>query len=129
MFAAGLRRASTCSTCAWTFERGEGHWIGGAEINMIATYWVGCLTFLAIHVVFGMSMTSLVAAALFTIAVSLVLYRVSRSLFVALDFLADPVPDDEQDDDRRSGDGGAGDPIPLFPAPRATSPRGDVAAR
>jgi uncharacterized protein (DUF983 family) len=90
VFLARFRSERRCDACGWFFERGEGHWIGGSEINMIATFWTACPLFIGANVAFGFSWISLVLAGAFTVAFSLAIYRPSRCLFIAFDYLVDP---------------------------------------
>jgi len=82
---------------------------------MIATYWIACIGFITLHRYIELSAVTMVLAGASTVGLSLLTYRGSRSLFVAFDFLADPVPDPGPgpDDD-------LGDDAPRFRGPAPT---------
>ena len=108
----GLRRAPECSTCRWPLERGAGHWLGGSEICMVATFWIVCLAAITFHRFVPLSWVTMTFTAAATVGVSLAVYRVSRSLFCALDYAIDPVAE-------RSGDGDSPDRGVPVPPPRS----------
>ena len=99
MFQRGMRRAERCSACAWRFERCEGHWVGGSELHMLITFGVGTLCVLPVVLLTRFSPWTLALAAVVHTAFSLAIYRWSRSLFLALDYLLDP-SDGSGGDDR-----------------------------
>lgn len=121
-----FRGRATCAACGWRLERGPGHWVGGTEINILATYGIAVPLFTAVVLLFGLSAVTLTATALFTVAFPLLTYRHSRALFFALDYAIDPTPDPSEAGPR----GPSGDPRdhpepdapPPPPAPRAPSP-------
>jgi hypothetical protein len=73
--------------------RCEGHWIGGAEINVCATFVAGVVVVGGALLVFGTSPLVYGAGALFVVAFGLCAQRRSRALFFAIDYLVDPVLD------------------------------------
>jgi len=108
-----------CDACGWLFERGDGHWIGGSEINMIVTFWTACPLFIAASLTLGFSWGILVLAGAFTVAFSLAIHRPSRCLFIAIDHLFDPRPDPSDD----GGDGPGGPATrPGVPPPQRRVP-------
>ena len=122
VFLRGLESERRCGVCSWRLERGPGHWVGGSEINMLVTFPAGGVVVGAAVLIGGMGPVSVVAVAAATVAVSLLFYRRSRSLFLALDYLVDPTPDPA------TGTGGEtllrdGDPPPS-PAPAPAARRG-----
>jgi len=115
VFVHRFRSERRCDACGWVFERCEGHWVGGSEINMIVTFWTACPLFIAISLTFGLGWITLVFAGAFTVAFSLAIHRPSRCLFIALDHLVDPRLDpSEGGGDRRSA--------PLDPPDRPDLP-------
>ena len=124
MFRRGMRRAERCSACAWRFERCEGHWVGGSELHMLITFGVGALCVLPV-VLFGrVGPWTLALAAVVHTTFSLAIYRWSRSLFLALDYLLDPSSASGEDDRDRDVLYSPPDPQPRsgararLPAPR-----------
>jgi uncharacterized protein (DUF983 family) len=97
-------RVERCASCRWKFERGEGHWVGGSEVHMFASYLLSvfvCLPFLLFAARTPWRMPLLVGL---HVAVSVVGFRFARAIFLALDVYFDPVrpaPPDDDDDDRR----------------------------
>ena len=89
-----FRGERDCSVCGWRLERCEGHWIGGTEVNMLLTFPAGVITLGAFGYFFGWSLWTPVFGALFTIPFSLAVFRRSRCLFYAVDYLFDPTRDD-----------------------------------
>jgi len=120
-----FRSERRCDACGWWFERGAGHWIGGSEINMIATYWAACITFISASAFFGFSWVLLVLAGAFTIAFSLAIHRPSRCLFIACDYLVDPLYDPTDGDDEGPEDPPPGPGVPPL---RTTIPDDDTRA-
>ena len=116
VFHHGFRSEKHCDACGWFFERGPGHWVGGSEINMVITFWASCITFISLNSLVGFSWVSLVLAAAFTITFSLLIYRPSRCVFFAFDYLIDPRIDASHGDEGRGGepapDAPAGPPAP-----------------
>jgi len=128
VFHTGFVSEKRCDACGWWFERGPGHWVGGSEVNMLLTYWAACITFITLNVVVGFSWVSLVLAGAFTIGFSLLIYRVSRCLFFALDYLIDPQLDASHGE--ADGDDGASPPeAPLAPTLTPGAPAGDGRAQ
>jgi hypothetical protein len=105
--------------CGWRLVRGEGHWIGGAEINLVATFLAGMAVSGGLVVLLGFGWPALVLGGAFMVAYSLRTQRHSRSVFYALDYLVDPVPDPDPT-------GGPGrellEPRPDRPAPSGGTP-------
>ena len=95
-------RKDICGHCGWKFERGEGHWIGGSEVHMLASY--GISTVIAVPVIIFVKPTPLLLSAVIAghVLLSLLLFRFSRALFLGLDYMCDPgapeSPDDGFDD-------------------------------
>lgn len=97
----GLEGRRDCAACGWRLVRSDGHWIGGAEINICATFVVGVLVAGAALFAFGNEPLVYAAGALFVTAFGLAAQRRSRALFFAVDYLIDPLADD----DERTGPG------------------------
>ncbi len=88
---------------------------------MIATFWIACIAFIVLHRFVALSVVTMVFAGATTVALSLLMYRRSRSIFVALDFLADPVLDAGQGPDDRELGGVR--PLRPGPTPARLAPR------
>lgn len=99
LFRRFFRRAETCSCCGWTFERGEGHWVGGSEVHMFASYGLSVLFCVPIVVFAGTTPVALGAVVATHVVVSLVVFRYSRAVFLGLDYYFDPAPPPGKDDD------------------------------
>ena len=92
-------RAERCSRCGWIHERGEGHWVGGSEVHMLASYLFSVVLFGPLVVLSGFSMAGCAAAVAGNIAFSLLFYRYSRAIFLVADYCIDPDPARRGDDD------------------------------
>ena len=93
VFVRGVESARVCPDCGWRLERCHGHWVGGNEINLLATFPVGIAAFAVSALAFGLGPVSVTLATIATGTFSLAFYRSSRGLFFALDYLIDPAPD------------------------------------
>ncbi len=93
VFARGVETEAACGVCGWRFERCPGHWVGGNEINVLATFPAGIAAYAVAVLAFGAGALALGLATAATVAFSLAFYRSSRGLYFALDYLIDPVPD------------------------------------
>src|SRR5262245_28155766 len=92
-FDGGVRSAARCPACGWLFERCPGHWIGGNEINVIATFTTGVVAWIVAALFLGIGTPAAVVATAVTVVFGVAFYRSSRGLFYAIDYLLDPVPD------------------------------------
>jgi uncharacterized protein (DUF983 family) len=106
-------RAERCAACRWRFERGEGHWVGGSEVHMFVSYGLSvlaCVPFLMI-----LDPTPFLYGAVLGghVLVSLVVFRYSRAIFLALDLYLDPEAPAAGGDDRD----GLGEPVRPRPGP------------
>lgn len=113
MFRRYFLRAERCEACRRPFEREEGYWVGGSEVHMFASYGLSvllCIPFLVL-----LEPTPLLYACVIGghVAVSLVLFRYSRALFLAVDYCLDPGAPACGGDDP----GPAGDAVPPRPVP------------
>ncbi len=115
LFASYFIRAKRCTECAWTYERGAGYWVGGSEVHMFLTYGLSAFLCAPLVIWLGSSATVMVALIFGHVALSLVLFRFSRSAFLGLDYLLDPSEPERGDEDDR------GDPEPP---PRPRTPPG-----
>src|SRR4051812_14492373 len=93
VFRRGITPETACAFCGRLFERCPGHWIGGAEIDLIASFTVGALAFVPAALVLGLCPLAAAIATAATGVFSVAFYRPSRGLFIALDYLADPTDD------------------------------------
>ncbi len=83
-------RAERCAGCHRPFEREEGYWVGGSEVNMFASFGLSvlvCVPFLVL-----LEPTPLLYAGVLGghVVLSLLAFRYSRAIFLALDYYLDP---------------------------------------
>jgi len=93
--ARGLDGVESCAVCGWLLVRSEGHWIGGAELNIVGTFTVGMVVAGGLTLAAGFGPLACGVGAVAMIAFSLGTHRTCRALFYALDYLIDPTPDEE----------------------------------
>ena len=105
-------RAKECGHCDWRFERGCGHWVGGSEIHMLASFGLSVILFGPVVALGGFSQGAIFAAIVGHVVLSLALFRYSRAVFLGMDHYFDPVP--EKADER---DGGP-ECVEFLPRPR-----------
>ena len=113
IFESYFRRAEKCECCQWKYERGDGYWVGGSEVHMFLTYGLSVFLCAPLVVWLGNSPPVMIGLILGHVALSLLLFRYSRSFFLGLDYLLDPTEPERPDDD---DDGGT-------PSPRGRAPR------
>ena len=90
-------RKDVCGHCGWRFERGEGHWVGGSEVHMLASYALSMLV--AIPVIVFYPATPVAYLIVGHVALSIALFRYSRAVFLGVDYLIDPHQPTNEDDD------------------------------
>jgi uncharacterized protein (DUF983 family) len=123
IFRGWIETEVACRRCGRLFERCPGHWIGGAEIDLVASFAFGVAAFVPAALFLGLGPPAAIVATAATGVFSLAFYRPSRGLFIAIDYLLDPAPD-VAPEPFGDGDGG-GDcrdarrdrPTPRPPAP------------
>jgi uncharacterized protein (DUF983 family) len=98
VFARFFVRAECCERCRWRFERGDGHWVGGSEVHMFASYLLSVLVCFPVLLVAGPTPLAMVLVIAGHVAVSLAVFRWSRSLFLGLDYYFDPAAPPREDD-------------------------------
>ena len=91
-------RKDRCGHCGWTFEREEGHWVGGSEVHMFASYGLSVLLFVPILILMTPTPAMLAAVIAGHVALSLLLFRFSRAFFLGVDFMLDPAKPGDDDD-------------------------------
>ena len=101
LFKSHFCRRERCAHCRWRFERGEGFWVGGSELHMIASYGLSMLVCLPVIFIAGATPLILTCAIAGHVVFSLLAFRYSRAVFIGIDFLLDPGPPPPPDDDRR----------------------------
>ena len=93
VFARGFRRAEECRACGRRLDRDEGHWLGGAEVLIAVSWGVGCLVLVPIALLRDLPDGSVHLLGAAHLAFSVAIYRVSRAVFLALDYAVDPSED------------------------------------
>ena len=122
VFARPFVRAETCGRCGWRFERGEGHWVGGAEVHMFASYLLSVVFCVPMLFLFGRTPLVMGLVMAGHVVVSLLVFHLSRSLFLGIDYWIDPATAPGGDDDDREG-GGVRPRTPPSPARRRAALR------
>jgi len=91
-------RKDICGHCGWKFERSDGHWVGGSEVHMMASYGISMVV--AVPVIIFVKPTPLLLSAVIGghVLLSLLLFRLSRALFLGLDYMCDPAAPESPDD-------------------------------
>lgn len=116
MFVRAFVTADRCGSCAFTFERGPGHWVGGNEINVVVTYPTAVVALAVPAVVWGASWITAAVGGVLAAVLGLALHRPARGLFFAIDYLIEPDWTGDDDERRGRGDGrsddGGGAPAP-----------------
>jgi uncharacterized protein (DUF983 family) len=105
-------RAERCAGCRRPFEREEGYWVGGSEVHMFASFGLSvllCVPFLVLLEPTPLLYTGVLVG---HVLISLLIFRYSRALFLAIDYYLDPVAPAGGDDP-----GGAGVAERVPPAP------------
>lgn len=91
LFYRGYKMYTICPECGWVFEREEGYWTGAMAVNLVVT------ELLVAVVVVPLAAMQVPLVPLFalgipaTIAVPFLFYRHSKSFWMAIDFLLNPV--------------------------------------
>jgi uncharacterized protein (DUF983 family) len=93
VFRRGIESAAACAACGWRLDRCPGHWVGGNEINLLFAFAAGVTVYALSALAFGLGTASVSLATAATGVSSLALYRTSRGVFLALDYLIDPTAD------------------------------------
>jgi uncharacterized protein (DUF983 family) len=96
-------RKDLCGHCGWEFERGAGHWVGGSEVHMFASYGLSVILFVPVLVLVTPTPALLGAVIAGHVVLSLLLFRWSRALFLGIDYFIDPARPDHDDDDGPGG--------------------------
>ena len=117
VFGGTWRSAESCACCGWALERGEGHWVGGNEVNLLVTFPVSVAVCALPAIALGPSFWTATAGGVLALVLGIAAHRPSRCLFFALDYLVDPAADA-----RGPGDPGE-PPEPDDPAPRPPARR------
>jgi len=107
VFARPFLRAETCGHCHWRFERGDGHWVGGAEVHMFASYLLSVFVCIPALILMGRTPLAMGLVMAGHVAVSLAVFHFSRAVFLGMDYWFDPT-ESRRDED---GDEGRGEPV------------------
>ncbi|HEX9038052.1 MAG TPA: DUF983 domain-containing protein [Ktedonobacterales bacterium] len=97
LYRRGFTMFERCAVCGWRFEREEGYWTGAMAVNLVITELLvaGGVVPLAISGVPAAPL--LIVGVPVTIALPFLLYRHSKSLWMAIDFLLNPTKEMFQD--------------------------------
>lgn len=106
-------RAERCAGCHRRFEREEGYWVGGSEVHMFASFGLSVLVCLPFLLLFEPTPLLNAAVILGHVVLSLLVFRYSRAIFLAVDWYLDPASPGGGGDDP----GGAASPARPRPAP------------
>ena len=126
VFARGFRRAEECGSCGRRLDRDEGHWLGGAEVLMAASWGVGSLVLFPIVLLADLPDAAVHGLAAAHLAFSISIYRTSRAIFLALDYALDP--SDDRPGPPRGDDDAEPAPAPS-PMPGVSRPPRPLRAR
>ena len=125
LFKSYFCRRERCAHCKWRFERGDGFWVGGSEVHMIASYGLSMLVCLPVILIAGATPVILGCAIVGHVVFSLLAFRYSRAAFIGIDFLLDPGLPPPPDDDHRAREPAR----PRPPSDKASRRRSRVAVR
>jgi uncharacterized protein (DUF983 family) len=107
-------RAESCAGCHRRFEREEGYWVGGSEVHMFASFGLSVLLCVPFVVLLEPTPGLYAAVILGHVVLSLLVFRYSRAIFLAVDYWLDPAMPASGGDD--PGDAAAA-PVRPLPAP------------
>lgn len=123
-------RAEKCAGCQRPFEREEGYWVGGSEVHMFASFGLSVLVCLPLLVLLEPTPLLQAGVILGHVVLSLVLFRWSRAVFLAVDWYLDPAaPKGGGDDPDGTAAGVRPRPVPGFALRRASKGRGSRRGR
>src|SRR5262245_27685083 len=89
LFAGPFRMQERCAACGLTYEREQGFFVGAIYVNYAVTVASGIGLVLALDWLVGLTLTQQLVLGVAVVAlVPLVFFRYSRSLWLAIDFLA-----------------------------------------
>ncbi len=80
-----------CSYCGWSYEREEGYWTGAMAINLVVTELVVAFGVIPPAVLQAPLLPLLSIGVAAAILLPILLYRHSKSFWMAVDFLLNPV--------------------------------------
>ena len=91
LFARGFRMYELCTYCSWTFEREEGYWTGAMAMNLVGTELLVAAAVIPLAAI-QVPLVPLLAIGLpCTVVLPFAFYRHSKSYWMGLDFLLNPV--------------------------------------
>jgi uncharacterized protein (DUF983 family) len=91
LFQRGFKMYEHCPACGWVFEREEGYWTGAMALNLVASELVVVAVVIPL-VALRVSLLPLFAIGLpLTALFPLLFYRHSKSFWMSIDFLLNPV--------------------------------------
>jgi hypothetical protein len=92
VFAGPFRMHERCPACALVFEREPGYFVGAIYLNYGATALITFAGYFALDAALGLAVgPQLLLWGTFAVAFPLWFFRYSKSLWLSLDYLVDPV--------------------------------------
>src|SRR5271165_2698789 len=91
LFSRGFHMYERCTYCNWVFEREEGYWTGAMAINLVVTELIVAMGVIPPAVMQAPMVPLIAVGVLATILIPILLYRHSKSFWMALDFVIHPV--------------------------------------
>jgi uncharacterized protein (DUF983 family) len=91
LFSHGFQMYERCSYCGWPFEREEGYWTGAMGINLVVTESVVAIGVIPPAIMQAPVLPLLAIGIGAAILLPILLYRHSKSFWMALDFMLHPV--------------------------------------
>jgi uncharacterized protein (DUF983 family) len=123
-------RAENCAGCQRRFEREEGYWVGGSEVHMFASFGLSVLVCVPVLVLLEPTPLLQAGVILGHVVLSLLAFRYSRAIFLALDWYLDPAaPAGGGDDPGGAAAGVRPRPSPGLALRRAPKGRGSRRGR
>jgi uncharacterized protein (DUF983 family) len=95
LFRRGYVMEEQCAVCGWRYEREEGYWTGAMAVNLVVAELIVtaiAVPFSAYLAINHLPLTPLVFLLPAPVLLPFLMYRRSKSLWMALDFLLHPVP-------------------------------------
>lgn len=91
LFYRGYRMYALCPECGWRFEREEGYWTGAMAVNLVVTELIVAAVVIPLAAIQTPLVPLFAIGIPATVALPLIFYRHSKSLWMTIDFLLNPV--------------------------------------